>query len=83
MKTYIKRQIHSQIKRVLKMSEFNSALKKEINRVLDGGYIEPTKYKGEGYKLPKLVLYLALKRLTTQFKPLMTTKSEDTLIRNY
>ena len=83
MKTYIKRQIHSRIKRVLKMSEFNSALKKEIDRVLDSGYIEPTEYEGEGYKLPKMVLYLALKRLTAQFKPLMTTKSEDTLIRNY
>lgn len=50
-------------------------LDKEINKIIESGYIDIDSYKFEefGFQLPKLALYLSLKNLSEQYKPFDTS----------
>lgn len=55
-------------------SEFKKVFEKEINQLIDSGYldIESYDFKEHGYQLPKLCLYLVLRSLSQGYKPIDT-----------
>ena len=83
-----KKELFKSVKTLIKNNQLlTKELDKQINKVLDSGYVEIENYdfKEYGYQLPKLVLHLALKKLYEDTKPLDTQfmKQYKSLIRSY
>jgi len=83
-----KKELKDQIYEMLnKDKSVNFILSEEIDKLLDSGYINVsgTKKEDVGYSLAKLVLYLSLRRLSEQYKPLSEemNKEYSGLIKNY
>ena len=66
-----KQELKKQVYELIKNDDFNELLEREINRIIDGGYLNISSFdvKEGGYILAKSTLYCALKRFSEQFRP--------------
>ena len=57
----------------------------EIDRVLKGGFIDTSNIEKGDYSIAKLILFLSLKRLAEQYKPISDeiNKKYKSLIKEY
>lgn len=79
-----KEEVKTKVLKLVKQEDFKKYLLREIDRVLDSGYIPLEKDEKESYALAKLVLYLALKKEAEQYRPIGSIGEEyKQLIKNY
>lgn len=82
-----KTKLKKEILELFKKQDFKNHLNKEIDKLLNSGYLEIESYnfKEDGYQLPKLCLYVIFKRIAFNYKPFDTQfmKQYKSLIKNY
>lgn len=86
-KEYIdyKPELKNRIMELVNKEDFKKDLEKEIDYLLNSGYLNVEKEHTENYQMAKMVLYCALRGYTRHFRPLDTgfTKQYKSLIKHY
>jgi len=79
------KELKEKVEELIEQEEFKKYLKKEVNNIIESGYVDASKEEAGTYGLAKVVLYCALRGLARQYYPMSDyyRKEYKSLIKNY
>lgn len=80
-----KKQLKEKVMELINNEDFKEYLEKQVDHLLQSGYLNIEDEEPDTYGLAKVVLYCSLKRLASQYRPLgdYYNKEYSSLIKNY
>ena len=80
-----RQELKNKVDELIKNESFKKYLNIEVEKLIEGGYLNIESEESNSYGLAKLVLHLALRRLSEQYAPLSNyyRKEYRELLKNY